>query len=59
MLKAPHNTITYSLIGDSTAIEYFMIDKDTGYVSLKKSVVLDRDRRTQYNVSNTLLRNAF
>ena len=40
----------YSLIGDSTALEYFMVNEGTGHLSLKKSVVLDPERRTQYNV---------
>ena len=50
-LQAPHNEISYTLTGDSTALEYFMVDENTGYISLKKSVALDPQRRTQYNVS--------
>lgn len=53
--QSPHNEISYSLAGDSTALEYFMVDETTGYISLKKSVALDPQRRTQYNVCNCQL----
>ncbi len=31
-------------------MEYFMVNPDTGHISLKKSVVLDPERRTAYTV---------
>ena len=51
VVQAPHNQVRYSLTGDSTALEYFMVDASTGHVSLKKSVVLDPAKKTQYSVS--------
>ena len=48
--QSPHNEVMYTLTGDSTAMEYFMVNPNTGHISLKKSVVLDPERRTTYNL---------
>ncbi len=48
--QSPHNEVTYTLTGDSTAMEYFMVDANTGHIGLKKSVVLDPERRTSYTL---------
>ena len=53
-VQEPHSLVKYAMIGDSTAMEYFMVDDETGFISLKKSVVLDRDKRTEYDVSDEL-----
>ena len=42
--------MTFELVGDVTALEYFMVDDVTGEVSLRKSLVTDPERKTQYNV---------
>ena len=40
----------FELVGDETALEFFMVDDVSGEVSLRKSLVVDPERRTQYNV---------
>ena len=54
-IQSPHKDVKYTLVGDATAQEYFMVDENTGHISLKKSVVLDPDRRTTYIVSTSFL----
>ena len=49
IFQSPWNTVHYRLIGDSQALSYFSVDKETGEVSLKKNLVFDT--RQQYNVS--------
>lgn len=48
--QAPNNLVKYSLVGNTTATQYFMVDADTGHVSLKKSLALDADKTLQYTV---------
>ena len=54
-LQSPHKDVQYTMVGDTTAQEYFMVDENTGHISLKKSVVLDPERRTAYTVSWVLI----
>lgn len=35
-------------------MEYFMVGYNDGYISLKKSVVLDPEQRTKYTVSTAV-----
>ena len=49
------NHITYTLIGDGSALDYFKVDEDSGQVQLKKS--LNDATGTQYRVSMTNLSN--
>jgi protocadherin Fat 4 len=49
-IQEPHNLLRYDVVGDTTAMEYFMVDEDTGVVGLKKSLALDPDRRLGYTV---------
>ena len=49
--QSPHKDVIYTLTGDATALEYFMVDAVSGYISLKKSLALDPGKRTEYTVS--------
>ena len=40
----------YELLGDATALDYFMVDPQLGAVSLRQSLALDPQKRTAYNV---------
>ena len=53
VLQEPHNEVVYTLTGDSTAMEFFMVDYYQGYISLKQSLALDPQQRTQYTVSHS------
>ena len=47
--QAPHNEVEYYLIGDALAQQYFMVNRQTGEVSVRKD--LGDDRNTRYTVS--------
>ena len=47
--QAPHNEVEYYLIGDAVAQQYFMVDRQTGEISVRKD--LADDRNTRYSVS--------
>ena len=49
-MQKPHNEVIFELVGDETALQYFMVDDVSGEVSLRKSLVVDPEHRTQYNV---------
>ena len=49
--SAPYNQLRYSFAGDDAALEYVIIDSQTGDVSLKKSVQLDAALTDTYFVS--------
>ena len=49
-MQAPYNVVQYMLAGDPTALIYFIVDSNTGYVSLKQSVVLDPNKLLSYSV---------
>ena len=49
--QAPHNEVEYYLIGDALAQQYFMVNRQTGEVSVRKD--LGDDRNTRYSVSTT------
>ena len=44
-----YRNLIYTLIGDPTSQEYFAVDPNSGYITLKKS--LDDTDRTEFNVS--------
>ena len=45
----------YELLGDATALDYFMVDPQLGAVSLRQSLALDPQRSTAYNVRFSLV----
>ena len=49
--QPPYNTVTFKLVGDDTAKEYFQVDAKTGQVSVKKDLVLDPEKRSTFYVS--------
>ena len=49
-MQAPYNVVQYMLAGDPTALIYFIVDSNTGYVSLKQSVALDPNKLLSYSV---------
>ena len=52
LLQAPYNVVTYTLIGDDQAPNFFAIDKTTGQISVKRS--LNDDSSVVYKVSYNL-----
>lgn len=40
-IQSPFKDVTYSLVGDSTAVVYFQVDSSNGGVSLRQSVQAD------------------
>lgn len=48
--KAPYNTVYYYLISDQLAAQYFMINQQTGAISVSKD--LRNDGSSQYYVSS-------
>ncbi|KAI0235644.1 Cadherin-99C [Lamellibrachia satsuma] len=50
-VQSPHKDVIYTLTGDATALEYFMVDAVSGYISLKKSLALDPGKRTEYTLT--------
>jgi hypothetical protein len=53
--KRPYNELQYDMLGEPGVILYFMIDKASGDIALKKSLMDDPDRREQYQVSRLWL----
>jgi len=49
--KNPYNLVTYEMVGDDPAKEYFQINALTGEIAVKKSLQLDSQQRPQYTVS--------
>ena len=49
LFQAPYNVVTYTLIGDDQAANFFAIDKLTGQISVKRS--LNDDSSQVYKVS--------
>ncbi len=47
--QAPHNEVTYVLVGDALAQQYFMVNAETGEISVRKD--LADDKNTRYTVS--------
>ena len=47
--QAPHNEVEYYLTGDALAQQYFMVNMQTGEISVRKD--LGDDRNTRYSVS--------
>jgi hypothetical protein len=52
ILQAPNNVPTYSLTGNSLALQYFQINAATGVISLYKDLRDDAANTTSYTVSN-------
>ena len=44
--------ITYSLIGDDTALEFFYVDPNNGEISLKASIADDDNKRYRVRTCN-------
>ena len=47
--QAPYNVITYSIVGEDKAPNYFTIDSDNGQIRLRSSLLQDQD--LSYRVS--------
>ena len=48
MFQAPYNTVTYSVIGDDDAPNYFQIDSATGQIRVRQSLL--SDSASQYSL---------
>ena len=53
--QSPYNELRYSMIGEDSVLQYFMIDDVTGDVALKKSVQQDPDSKDTYFVSSPII----
>ena len=56
-LQAPNNVPTYTLSGNSPAVQYFQVNPRTGDISLYRD--LREDNATSYSVSNHFQVNVF
>ena len=52
--QPPHNTYYFELIGNTKAQEFFQVNKETGEVSVKKSLLTDTDTTARYTVSTNI-----
>ena len=41
----------YALKGDSKILEYFLLDKETGDITLRKALTADKSNRKEYKVN--------
>ena len=55
-LQAPFNTITYHLIQDQTAQQFFMVNERTGEISVRRDLAADQN--TEYSVSENQIINS-
>ena len=52
LFKAPHNQVRLSLVGDDLALQYFIINEQTGQLFQRRSILTDPDATKQYTVSS-------
>ncbi len=52
LFQAPYNNVRYMLLGEAAITQYFMIDAESGEVSLRKSLMDDPNNRESYGVRN-------
>jgi hypothetical protein len=50
LFQAPHNTVHFEIIGSTKALDFFVVDADTGDLKLKTSLLQDADASLQYTV---------
>ena len=50
IFQEPHNSVLYSLVGDSTALEYFTVNAKTGDLYQRKAFLFDQHANDRYTV---------